>query len=455
MAFIRSISGLRATEDSLTPDIITKYMLSFENILPEGNFVLGRDGRPSGKFIEEIILKALSRSGRKIYQLGIVPTPTVQLFVELLGASGGIAITASHNPSEWNGLKFINCQGLFLDSQENNLLWEIVDNEKFIEKTRGKVDIKVINFAFDGHIDIVLYLPIFTKSKHPLSIFDKHYKVVVDAVNASGSVAIPRLLDKLGCNVIPLFCDGSGNFPHFPEPLPINLIELAQAVKKHKADLGIAVDPDSDRLVLIDENGEAIGEEKTIVLAIESVLQSFHLFDYKEPVVVVNQSTTRLVEDICAKYSAKVLRSPVGEINVVKKMISSSAVIGGEGSGGVILPDCHYGRDSLVGTALVLNLMATNDKSLSEIVSTYPKYEMIKTKFPFSGNLKDYEASIRAAFQNEEFNDEDGLKIIREKSWVQVRQSNTEPIIRIIAEAPTNHEADELIMRIEKVIKGS
>jgi phosphomannomutase len=453
MPFIRSISGLRATLDSLSQEIISTYIKSFEEYLPEGPIVIGKDGRQSGDYIEETLLKALSKSGRKIFILGIVPTPTVQLFVEILGAAGGIAITASHNPSDWNGLKFINSKGQFLDLKENKSFWEIVDNENYRKSEKEPSNIERINFAIEAHIDSIIHLPLFAQSKHLQSIIINHYKVVVDAVNASGSKAIPLLLEKLGCTVIPLYCDGSGLFPHVPEPLPVNLGELAAAVKVHKADIGIAVDPDADRLVLIDENGNPIGEEKTIVLATDAIFQSFHLFEnFKEPSVVVNHSTTRLVEDIAAKYYAKVFRSAVGEINVVKKMINVSAVIGGEGSGGIILPDCHYGRDSLVGTALILDLMATENKRLSEIISSYPKYEMIKTKFDFDGNLNDYKDSIKAAFLSGGFNDEDGLKIIKTQSWVQVRQSNTEPIIRIIAESPTNAESMDMIKTIEKLV---
>lgn len=454
MPFIRSISGLRATEESLPEEIINKYIKSFDEYLPDGSVVIGRDGRQSGEFIQNVLINSLSVSGRKVYILGAVPTPTVQLLVELLGAAGGIAITASHNPSEWNGLKFINAKGQFLDFEENQAFWKIVDNDNYQYRINESGVIEKIDFAIDAHIDSIIHLPVFAKTKYLESIIKKQYKIVVDAVNASGSYAIPKLLNKFGCTVIPLYCDGSGIFPHTPEPLPVNLGELASAVKVHNADIGIAVDPDADRLVLIDENGEPIGEEKTIVLATEAVLQSFSLFEnFRVPVVVVNHSTTRLVEDIAAKYYAKVFRSAVGEINVVKKMLDEGAVIGGEGSGGVILPDCHYGRDSLAGTALILVLMAIKNMYLSEIISTYPKYEMLKKKYDFEDNLDNYKESIKAAFPGDEFNDEDGLKTIKTQSWVQVRQSNTEPIIRIIAEAPDKAEAMEMIERIERLIK--
>jgi phosphomannomutase len=455
MPIIRSISGLRATlSDFLTPEVISKYVLSFSYLLPEGPIVVGRDGRPSGQWIEQVIVGSLISAGREVFILGTAPTPTVQLMTELSEAVGGIAITASHNPKEWNGLKFIDSNGVFLDIDANSKLWEHYDNFKFLPPSSDIYykSVSMMN-AIDDHIDNILTIPVVSNGSFIQKLADKRYKVVVDAVNASGSVAIPLLLRKLGCQVIPLHCDGSGVFPHAPEPLTENLIELAQAVKNNKADLGIAVDPDADRLVLIDENGEAIGEEKTICLAIEAVLSNFSAFEIGvEPSVVVNLSTTRLAKDIADKYLAKFHRSPVGEINVIKKMIEVDAVVGGEGSGGVILPTCHYGRDSLVGTALILFLMVKRNQTLSQIVDSMPKYHMIKYKQNFSGSFAELIEKAKAEFPEAEINLEDGIRIDFAKSWVQMRTSNTEPIIRIIAEAPELSEAQNLIHKLKSLI---
>ncbi|MCK5741454.1 MAG: phosphoglucosamine mutase, partial [Chlorobi bacterium] len=304
----------------------------------------------------------------------------------------------------------------------------------------------------DQHIEAIINSPIFSESDTIAKLKDRKLKIVVDAVNASGSIVVPTLLRKLGCEVIELFCDASGIFPHTPEPLPINLTELAAAVKEHKADLGIAVDPDADRLVLIDENGVPIGEELTITLAAEAALSSKDALGKYDAVVTVNYSTTRTVEDIAAKYGAVVKRSAVGEINVVRKMKEVNALVGGEGSGGVILPACHYGRDSLVGCALILHLLAQRDSSLSEICADLPKYAMLKLKRQFSGQLDELIDQVIEAFPDGKATRDDGIKIDFEKSWVQLRASNTEPIVRIIAEAPTKKEAKELAEVVIKIV---
>ena len=341
MPFINSISGLRATlGDSLLPNVISNYIAAFDKVLPKGKVVVGRDGRPSGKWIEQIVVATFTACGRDTISIGIVPTPTVQLSVESAkDVVAGISITASHNPKEWNGLKFINEEGVFCDLIENSKIWDaekfgnfnFIQNQEFGEQIYD-------DSAIDKHIQKVLDIPLIKEGRID-KIISKKYKVVVDAVNASGSVAIPKLLKKLGCEVVELFCNENGLFPHTPEPIPKNLTLLAEEVKKQKADLGIAVDPDADRLVLIDGNGKPIGEEKTIVLAIESVLSNMNLFlsDGFEPIVVVNQSTTKMVEDIASKYNVKVERSSVGEINVVKTMKKrrprNLLIVGGTGSG--------------------------------------------------------------------------------------------------------------------------
>jgi len=457
MPLIRSISGLRATvDDSLTAELISDYMSALNTYLPAGPIVVGRDGRPSGIWIEKVISEKLSDFGREVRILGVVPTPTVQLMVEKSDAVSGIAITASHNPAQWNGMKFINQFGVFFDAEENAKLWKILDSKSFddtIAQNPGLI--KTIDKASEIHINNILNLPIFVNTPLIDKIKSRKLKIVVDAVNASGSKFVPKLLKYFGVDVIELYCDSTGLFPHTPEPLPENLTALAQAVINHKADLGIAVDPDADRLVLIDNNGSPIGEEKTIVLAAATVLSSNEFLDNKyKPIVVVNHSTTRLVEDLASQFEAKVIRSSVGEINVVGKMKASNAVIGGEGSGGVILPHSHYGRDSLVGIALVLALLAKKEKTLSEINDELPRYEMIKNKTPFSGDKKILYDAIKKSFSNSNINEEDGLKIEFDKSWLQIRTSNTEPIIRIISEAPTKLEAINLVNKALDILKN-
>lgn len=452
MPLIRSISGLRATlDDCLDENVIKEYCSAFAEVIPEGDIVIGRDGRPSGKWIEEIVARSLADSGRNVIVLGIVPTPTVQLLTEKNScAAGGIAITASHNPSQWNGLKFINTNGIFLNADENAALWDVVDNNKFQNNSTNKCEVRYDSSAREKHISAIMNLSVFQDSDILKKIKHRKLCAVVDAVNASGSVIVPLLLEQFGCKVIKLFCDETGEFPHTPEPLPENLTELAKSVKLNNADLGIAVDPDADRLVLIDENGEPIGEERTIVLAVMACFMQKNMNERNS--IVVNHSTTRTVEDIAEMYGAVVHRSPVGEINVIGKMKEYGSVIGGEGSGGVILPECHYGRDSLVGIALTLALIAESGKTLSEICNELPKYEMIKTKRNFTGDISSIIERIKIEFANDTVIHEDGIKIISDKSWVQLRASNTEPIIRIIAEAPEKSIALNMIDRVNTLI---
>lgn len=446
MPFIRSISGVRATlGDSLTPQIIAEYCAAFSNTLPDGAIVVGRDGRPSGTWVEQVVAGALASCGREVRILGMVPTPTVQLLTEHSDAVGGISITASHNPAPWNGLKFINSDGIFLNAEENQRMWNVIDSGNFtFLKEQHRAIIKNIDDASDRHIQSILDLPIF-KNELLEKVKSRRLKAVVDAVNASGSVIVPKLLKALGCEVVELFCEGTGEFPHMPEPLPENLKELAAAVLKEKADIGIAVDPDADRLVLIDENGHAIGEERTITLSVLSVMSSLdHFKNSHQPAASVNLSTTRAVEDVAAQFGATVERAPVGEINVIGAMKSCNAIIGGEGSGGVILPACHYGRDSLVGIALVLHLMDFKNQTLSEICAELPKYEMVKLKKEFTGAAQELFKKVEEHFKTAKIDKRDGIKVDFERSWVHLRTSNTEPIVRAIAEAPTKAEAEEL-----------
>lgn len=449
MSFIRSISGLRATlGDDLTPRIVADYACAAASVLPEGAIAVGRDGRPSGEWIESIVVASLQACGRAVVRLGVVPTPTVQLYAERPEMAGGIAITASHNPAPWNGLKFINERGVFMDAEENRRLWESVDasSAPLVHSQRGGAVVEGED-ALATHIAAVLALP-FLHTDHPCrqAIAARRPKAVVDAVNSSGSAFAPALLRALGCEVVELYCDGSGDFPHTPEPLPENLGDLARAVAEHRADIGIAVDPDADRLVIIDEQGNPIGEESTVVIAAEVMLRYASLFPAYTPAAVVNLSTTMAVEHLARRHGAAAYRSPVGEINVVNEMQRTNALVGGEGSGGVIVPAVHSGRDSLVGIALAMAFLAESGTALSQAVSTLPRPSMVKTKFPFSGSIHSFVESARTLFADGwDIDLRDGLRAASATEWVQLRSSNTEPIVRVIAEAPTRERATELV----------
>ncbi|HOM05420.1 MAG TPA: phosphoglucosamine mutase [Candidatus Kapabacteria bacterium] len=447
MPVVRSISGLRATTDdgSLNTRLISSYVKAFAKLLNFGRIVVGRDGRQGSDEIEKLVLSELSSVGCEVVSLGVVPTPTVQLYSELPEFSGGIAITASHNPQNWNGLKFINSNGVFLDAYENQQLWDIVDNNEIVTNHHSG-NINTVNNAIDYHIDKILDI---VKSKID-DIRKRKFRIAVDAVNASGSVAIPELLKRFDCETLELFCDTSGVFPHEPEPLPKNLSQLAEFVKINKCDMGVAVDPDADRLVLVDNNGECINEELTIALAIDAVLRNSK---EKDNTVVVNLSSSNISQWICNQYGAKLFRSPVGEINVVKKMKEVAAAIGGEGSGGVIFPQCHYGRDSLVGLALVLSAITDKNQNISEIVASLPTFFMKKEKFAFEGDFVFLKNRFKQTFSQGTFDEQDGLRIdFPDSSWLQIRKSNTEPIIRIIAEAQNNSRTIELIEAAKKLL---
>jgi len=445
---IRSISGLRGivgVPQGLTAEVVSRYVISFATYLHnKGTIALGYDGRFGGEIFYNIALNALRTAGCNVLALGIVPTPTVQMAAEHEdGVVGGIAITASHNPSEWNGMKFIAGTGMFLDAEENAALWRILDNNEGQTLSVGEFgDVISGEAVIKKHIERVTQIPFIDLEK----IKAKNFKVVLDAVNASGSYVHPELLGKLGVTqVVKLACDGSGVFPHKPEPVPSHLTRLAEAVVNEKADLGIAVDPDADRLVLIMENGEPFIEENTIVLSAEQVLKTAK----QGQTVCVNLSTTRAIEDLAGKYGAQVIRTPVGEINVAKRMKETDAIIGGEGSGGVILPWVHLGRDSLVGVALALGALAEFEGTISEKKKQLPQYDIRKSKIDLRSQEQVVQIlkSLEMLFAEKavKMNWDDGLRIDFERSWIHARSSNTEPIIRLIAEAPTAEEADELL----------
>jgi phosphomannomutase len=446
MSLMVSISGIRGiVGESLTPEVVVRYAAAFAEYCKGGSVVVGRDGRSTGSVIANLAVSTLLAKGSDVIAIGICPTPTVQLGVEKMGAAGGISVTASHNPMVWNGLKFLSSTGLFLNAEENAAFWAIADRGQ--ARYAPWQDLGHHSKApemVDYHMAKILELP-YVDAR---AIERRRFKVVVDCVNAAGSVIVPELLRKFGCTVIEINCDGSGVFAHDPEPIPENLRTLCERVVKEKADLGIAVDPDVDRLVLIDEHGHPIGEEYTIASVVKFVLAKEHASSpAKAHKVVVNLSTTRAVDDIAASYKAQVVRTPVGEINVAKRMGEIGAVIGGEGSGGVILPKVHLGRDAPVGIGLVLGLLAEFGGSLSELKSSLPQYAIVKTKVPL-GSLKAQEVFDRLAqrYASEGRLDlQDGLKIDLAAGWIHLRKSNTEPIIRIITEAPTREGAERLL----------
>lgn len=442
MAIIRSISGLRATlGDSLTPSLAVQYAAAFADTLNGDIVVIGRDGRPSGLWMEKLIIATLNAKGKKVLNLGLTPTPMVQLYTEHTEASGGIAITASHNPKIWNGMKFINHTGVFLNKEENEKLWDILDNEKYSFGFLDEYPEFDEQINMNLHKDLLFQNPLFT-AETVEKIKKCKLKICVDAVNASGSYIVPELLRSLDCEVVEIACKGNGIFPHTPEPIPENLTSLKEAVIEHKADLGIAVDPDADRLVLADGNGVLIGEERTITLAVECVLANYDLLKDKfSNAITVNLSTTRAVEDVAIKYGAEIFRSPVGEINVVSEMKRTNSVIGGEGSGGVIFPAYHYGRDSIVGIALILKLIADRGLTLAELNQQLPQYEMNKQKLPIDGDINAVFAKAAKRYPNARKSTADGLRLDTEDSWIHIRASNTEPIMRIITENPIGKKA--------------
>jgi len=438
---MKSISGIRGiVGDSMTPELVIEVARGFARYTKKGTIVVGRDSRPTGKVISDMLSSALTMAGCNVVEIGIVPTPTVQLMVEELKAAGGIVISASHNPIEWNAFKLINGNGTFLNGKEIKRFFAFMDQEGKYEKWSGIGTITSSDTAFALHIKKVLDVINVPRIKK------KKFTVVLDSVNAAGSLITPELLKKLGCRVIPLYCTIDGTFPRGSEPVPANLTDLAAAVKKHKADIGFAQDPDADRLAIVDEKGRPIGEEMTISLVADHMLKS------EVGQVIVNLSTTRTVEDVAARYGAPFRRAMVGEINVVDEMRKKGARIGGEGNGGVISPEVHLGRDSLAGIGYILDMMADRKKTLSELVSDLPEYYMIKGKVRISEKIDSSAVidKIKKEFLSEKCDSRDGLRIDFKKhedfagGWVHLRSSNTEPIFRIIAEGKTEKQVNKI-----------
>ena len=457
MSLMASISGIRGViGESLTPEAVVRYASAFGRYVlrrgPSAEVILGRDGRSTGAAVASLVRGTLSATGVRVRDIGICPTPTVQIAVERGGASGGIAVTASHNPMQWNGLKFMAATGMFLDAAENRELFALADTPGAYAPWDALGGVTEEGVWIERHMDAVLSLAVMDTPR----IRSRRFRVVLDCVNAAGGVIVPRLLERLGCSVIPLNCDVSGVFAHTPEPVPENLTALAAAVAAEKADCGIAVDPDVDRLVLITERGEPLGEEYTIASAVEFILGRMGA-KAAGARVVVNLSTTRAVDDIAHAHGADVVRTPVGEINVAKKMKEIGAAIGGEGSGGVILPDVHLGRDAIVGIGLLLQLLAESGTTLSALKESLPSYQIAKGKMATAGVAPD-EVLERIAMNHArdgKITRGDGLKIDFPDEWVHLRKSNTEPIIRIIAEARQMARARAVVDAFRTEITGN
>lgn len=456
MTLISSVSGIRGTlggktGDNLTPIDVVRFASAYGSWLLQNHekamVVVGRDARPSGPMIQSLVQQTLISLGIDVIDVGLSTTPTVELEVVRHKAQGGIILTASHNPKEWNALKLLNEKGEFLNVQEGEKMNQMSQNLSAIDF--ANVDdlgsICAEPDAIEHHIEAIRNLPLVDLK----AIQTKGFKVVVDGVNSSGGIAVPKLLEALGVEVVPIHCEPNGDFPHNPEPLAHHLTDLSEAVVEHQADLGIAVDPDVDRLVFMDEKGTLFGEEYTLVACADYVLRT------NPGNTVSNLSSTRALAEVTSQYGGNYVASAVGEAHVVEMMKKTNAVIGGEGNGGVIYPDLHYGRDALVGIALFLSHLCHVDCSVSILRSQYPNWLMRKDKVALSPQhdvdaLLDSIASAHAAFQ---VTTTDGVKIDFPDEWVHIRKSNTEPIIRIYAEAKTEKRLDELVGEIQRFVK--
>ncbi|MEG1885266.1 MAG: phosphoglucosamine mutase [Alistipes sp.] len=457
MTLIKSISGIRGTiggsvGDNLTPIDIVKFTTAYVRFISEQRkgkkltIVVGRDARLSGEMVNNIIEGTLLGCGANVVNVGLCTTPGTELAVTAHQADGGIIITASHNPRQWNALKLLNADGEFLTDVEGKRVLALAEDEHFdfpqidhIGKVLSREDYN------DEHIRRVLALSLVDVA----SVRRKHFKVVVDAVNSVGGVVIPKLLRQLGCEVVELNCDPTGEFAHNPEPIPENLTEISKVIVREKADLGVVVDPDVDRLAFVSEDGSMFVEEYTLVAVADYILA------HKKGNTVSNLSSSRALRDVTERHGGKYYASAVGEVNVVTKMKEVGAVIGGEGNGGVIYPELHYGRDALVGTALFLTHLSQQNKTMTELRATYPAYFASKNKIELTPaiDVDKVLSEIKTRYGNENVNDIDGVKIDFAENWVHLRKSNTEPIIRVYTEAKSMSEADALAQRFISEIK--
>ncbi|HKR05139.1 MAG TPA: phosphoglucosamine mutase [Bacteroidia bacterium] len=458
MTLIKSISGIRGTiggkaGDALTPFDIVKFSAAYGTWINERNkktkckVVLGRDARISGQMMQQIVSGTLMGLGIDVIDIGLTTTPTAEMAVVHHKAQGGIILTASHNPKQWNALKLLNEKGEFLSAADGEEVLHWSESPKIEFKEVSKIGkFSTDSTAIENHIKAILNLPLVDVQ----AIKSKNFKVVIDCVNSTGGIAVPALLRVLGVdNIVEMYCEPNGEFPHNPEPLPENLTEISKEVIKKKAHLGIAVDPDVDRLALVCEDGEMFGEEYTLVAVADYILKN------KAGNTVSNLSSTRALRDVTEKAGGKYFAAAVGEVNVVEMMKEQNAVIGGEGNGGVIYPELHYGRDALAGIALFLSHLAKFGKSCSMLRAKYPDYFISKNKIELTKeiNVDEILNGIKSKYKKHPVNTIDGVKIEFEKEWVHLRKSNTEPIIRIYAESESETTAENLAEKIILDIK--
>lgn len=459
MSLIKSISGIRGTiggrpGETLSPLDVVKFTAAYGTWLlqqqPENKkVVIGRDGRISGALIQRLVISTLNALGIDVVDLDLSTTPTVEMAVKFEKAAGGIILTASHNPQDWNALKLLNGDGEFISAADGAMLLEIAasDNYSFVpvEALGGYT---VNTTALDQHIEAVVNYPLVDAA----AIKKSQFKVVLDAINSTGAIAVPALLKALGVeDVVVLNGEINGKFAHNPEPLPQHLSQLCNEVKSQQASIGIAVDPDVDRLCFVCEDGSLFGEEYTLVAVADYVLQ------HRKGAAVSNMSSTRALKDVTINHGTEYHPSAVGEVNVVTRMKEVNAVIGGEGNGGIIVPDLHYGRDALIGIALFLTQLAHSNKSVRQLRNTYPDYFMSKNKIALENgaDVKHVFTKIQDKYKNNPINKEDGLKIEFDHDWVHLRTSNTEPIIRIYAESSFESTADNIARRLMQDIQES
>lgn len=430
-----SISGVRGVVgDSLTPDLLVRFAQAYGSYVNGGLVVVGTDTRTSRQMVKHAVLSGLLSTGCEVVDLGIVPVPTVQMEITRRRATGGIAVTASHNPAEWNALKFFRSDGIYLSGYQAEELVDIYHQGQYRRVPSREIrPIRCEERAAQFHLDAVYRLMDLEAVRR------RQFKVVVDCCNGAASLITPRFLRHLGCEVFPINVEPNGIFPHPPEPIPENLVELSDAVRQVGADIGFVQDADADRLAIVDERGEPIGEEYSVAFATEYVLR------HTKGPVVVNLSTTALVDRIAERHGCPVYRSSVGEVNVVNEMQKRGAVIGGEGSGGVIWPALHLGRDSFSGMALALQLLAETGGSVSELVDSFPRYVMLKEKaICATERARSILREIENHYRNEKQDTRDGLKIDLGEGWIHVRSSRTEPVIRVTVEAEGEERARAL-----------
>jgi len=450
LTLIKSISGIRGiVNDGFDYNTLQEFALAFLQIQKPGPILIARDGRSHGLALSEKLSKFLYSINKTVINCGIIPTPTAQFIVEKNKYSGGIIITASHNPDNWNGIKFIDSDGCFINPEKYKKLLETVEKKevKTLEFNNSGAIIDYNNNALNSHLDNIINLSSINLDR----IKKKKYQIVVDAINCSTSKIIPMLLEKLSCDVISINCKSDGDFSRGAEPLPHNLSTLSKTVIDTKSDLGIATDPDGDRLAVVDEKGNPIGEESTLVICCDSLLMNNQI---KSP-IVVNLSTSMAIDNLAKKNNIPVLRSQVGEINVVNEMKRVKSEIGGEGNGGVILPESHYGRDSLVATILLLNRLSMENITMSQLHNNIPHYEIIKDFIKTDKAIDhNFIKLIKKELNPIEINEVDGIKLIWPNKWLHIRKSNTEPIVRFYSEAEKTTDSLELISKSKKIFNN-